>query len=125
MKSVLLIVILLFLASCDFQKDENCISGDCINGFGVYEFDNGDKYAGDNKKNEPHGRGTYIWANGDMYIGDWTNGIRHGRGSYTYANGDNYGGQFKNNKMHGQGVFKSADGSIIHDGKWFNDEPVY
>jgi hypothetical protein len=73
-----------------------CISGDCNNGKGVKEFDNGDKYEGDFKNGELNGKGTYTWKPGEFA----KSGERN-----------KYVGEFKNNKISGKGTHYKADGS--------------
>ena len=51
---VLLTLFVLFFSSSVVAE---CISGDCTNGYGVYEWDNGDKYVGESKNNKSHGLG--------------------------------------------------------------------
>ena len=51
-------------------------TGDCVNGFGTYNFDNGDSYTGYWKNGKRHGKGTYIWSNGQRIDGVWENGTR-------------------------------------------------
>jgi len=51
-----------------FNVFAGCISGDCVSGYGVYEWDNGDKYAGESKGNLLHGQGTYTYANGENAV---------------------------------------------------------
>ena len=55
----------LFLSTSLIAK---CISGDCINGYGTYVWDEGDKYIGESKDNLFHGQGTYYYDNGDKYV---------------------------------------------------------
>ena len=46
-----------------------CIEGDCNNGHGTYEWENGDIYVGEFKDDKKHGRGTYIFADGKIVKG--------------------------------------------------------
>jgi len=41
-----------------------------------------------------------------------------------YANGAKYTGEFLHGMAHGKGVETYPDGSIRHDGLWFDAEPV-
>ena len=62
----------LFLSTSVFANE--CISGDCVNGYGTYVWDNGDKYVGEWKNNLFEGQGTYTFANGTAQKGIWKNG---------------------------------------------------
>ena len=73
-------------------------------------FGNGDRYHGEIRNGQPHGRGVYTWAGGDQYEGDFVNNKRTGRGVYTWAEGGRYEGDFVNGKRTGRGVYTWADG---------------
>ena len=66
-------------------------------------FLNGDKYEGELKDDEPHGKGELTTSSGDKYIGDFQNGKKHGEGLLIKNNGNKYEGSFKNSKAHGLG----------------------
>jgi len=82
---------------------EECISGDCINGYGTYIFGpgewEGDKYIGENKNNLSHGLGTYYFVSGDKYAGEYKNNKRDGQGTYYYSDGEVEKGIWKNNEL--------------------------
>ena len=44
-----LLLVLLFLPLIGFGQ---CVSGDCENGYGIYTWDNGEKYVGEWKREE-------------------------------------------------------------------------
>jgi hypothetical protein len=77
---------------------QECVEGDCRNGFG-----------------------TYTWFYGDKYVGEFKDGNRTGQGTYTWADGNKYVGAFKDGKIEGQGTFTFASGTI-EAGIWENDE---
>ena len=56
------------------QNLSQCISGDCENGFGVYNYSNGDRYEGLFKNGKWNGKGKYYYKNGDIYEGKWLDG---------------------------------------------------
>ena len=65
-----------------------CISGDCNNGKGVKEFDNGDKYEGDFKDGELNGNGTYTFkSNLGKYVGGFKNNRFFGKGTHYHKSG--------------------------------------
>ena len=78
------------------MSDQNCIYGDCENGYGGYAWDNGDKYEGEWKDDKMHGKGTIIFANGGEYAGEHIDGKLHGQGTFTTADGKVLKGLFEN-----------------------------
>ena len=60
-KLFILLSVFIFLAGCETtvkkKRQTGCISGNCQNGQGVYLWGNGDKYDGDWKNGEKHGKG--------------------------------------------------------------------
>ena len=42
---------------------DSCISGNCVNGQGTFQFNSGSKYVGEFKNSNFHGVGTYYYAN--------------------------------------------------------------
>ena len=95
-----------------------CISGDCENGYGTYEYmgkGEGNKYIGEHKDRVEHGLGTYTWGKGpnegDKYVGEYKDGKRHGVGTYTWASGDKYVGEWKDGDKHGRAFWIVSDGS--------------
>ena len=79
--------LLLVLLALPFIGFGQCISGDCVNGYGTYIYDDGTKYVGQWKNGLTHGQGTYTWANGDKYVGEWKDDMRNGQGTFTWADG--------------------------------------
>lgn len=64
-----------------------CVSGDCINGRGTYQYPSGAKYIGDFKDGEIHGLGVCYYTNGSKYSGEWRNRYPQGKGTKTYSDG--------------------------------------
>ena len=90
---------------------------DTIEGIVLVEWNNGDIYNGEWKKNQPNGVGEYKWKRGDFYIGEWKNGFRHGTGLYEFTNKDIYNGNWRNDKMNGSGHYTTEDGGSFY-GNW-------
>ena len=67
----LLTIFFLFLSTSVFA--DSCVSGDCVNGYGTYVWDDGDKYVGESKDNLLHGQGTYTYGDGTTKTGIWKN----------------------------------------------------
>ena len=68
MKHILLSLVLVLTFSFSAFADK-CVSGDCVNGYGTYVWDNGDKYVGESKDNLSHGQGTWTFANCEKHVG--------------------------------------------------------
>ena len=87
------------------KGSKGCVAGNCTNGYGMYTFDNGDKF-----------------------VGEWVNGVREGQGVYFYNSGAVYTGNFKNNTLSGYGYCKWASGSF-YLGDWadgaINGQGIY
>lgn len=71
------------------------------NCFGIVQFPNGSRYAGEFRESKFHGRGLINLTNGDQYDGEWRNGVQHGRGIYTPAGGSFRSGFWQNGKYVG------------------------
>ena len=99
-----------------------CLEGDCEEGTGIIQSDNGNKYSGTFHHGRMHGKGTLILTNGNSYNGDWMNGLREGVGIYTFSNGNVYTGSFRKNKFYGDGTMTFRSGNK-YVGSWENDQP--
>ncbi len=85
-----------------------CIKGDCQDGFGIYQYDNGSYYGffKDGKKND---YGIYVWSGIGTYVGNWKNNIMSGYGEFLEDNDDNSIGIYQNGVLNGMGY------SVIED----------
>ena len=115
-------------------------------GFGEYEWENGEYYSGywiNDKKNgkgrlyyknatikyegdfvndRKEGYGKYILKNGKYYYGYWLNDLRHGKGILYYKNDTiEYEGTFVNDKREGFGKYINENGEF-YIGHWLNDK---
>ncbi|AXG68137.1 MORN repeat protein [Kordia sp. SMS9] len=90
----------------DGKKTGKC-TGDCVNGFGKYEYTNGDTYWGFFKAGKRFGVGTYLWSNKSAYTGAYTaDGKRNGYGMYTYVDRSVFKGIFVDDRINGLGMMK-------------------
>ena len=113
----------------------------------VIKEKNGDKYIGELKDGQKHGRGILIYANhekfnkyegfwkfnkkhsngtmyykdGTTYIGQWNNDMREGKGILYYSTGEKFKGHFKEDKKEGKGYFYSKNYNSIFLGYYKND----
>lgn len=105
-----------------FSATAQCLEGDCQNGRGIYQFENGNKYGGEFKRGFMHGSGAIVFANGNKYNGDWREGNREGVGVYYFLTGNVYTGSFRKNKFDGRGTMTFSSGNK-YVGNWENDQP--
>ncbi len=99
-----------------------CVKGDCYNGYGVYNYANGNRYEGNFKDGSPDGKGILSFANGSKYLGHWEQNWRQGEGRLVFIEGHEYFGNFRRNQFHGQGVMRFANGDM-YDGNWEYNQP--
>ncbi|KJD31215.1 hypothetical protein PK35_15360 [Tamlana nanhaiensis] len=99
-----------------------CISGNCKDGYGTYEFESGAKIEGFFKNSKFHGYGQFLYANGDIYSGNFYNGQRSGFGTYEWkSTNEQYYGHWKDGKQDGYGYYyknnKLSQAGIYTQGK--------
>ncbi len=92
------------------------------NCYGVYQFDNGNRYDGEFRNNKAHGIGIlYFAANdklrGNRYEGEFREGKFDGRGKYYTAKGLLYEGGFRDGNQHGSGTAYLPNGKVT-EGYW-------
>ncbi len=85
-----------------------CVQGDCQNGWGKYEYENG-HYDGFWKNGLKHGYGLYNWDDIGKYIGSWINDEMSGYGVYIADNNDNIIGHYEKGQLNGLGITVSGD----------------
>ncbi|MGZ5302573.1 MAG: hypothetical protein ACXWDO_00525 [Bacteroidia bacterium] len=65
------------------QQTAKCLSGDCVNGLGTMQYENGDLYEGQFINSQRIGMGKYIWAaDQSRYEGSWLSDTMNGYGTY-------------------------------------------
>lgn len=116
----------------NYASDE-CVSGDCKNGTGVFKWSNGDKYEGAFERGGKHGKGVFYASNGDRYDGEFRFNEKDGKGisifkngekfvgryerdrmdygTYSYGNGDKYNGSFSGGIPSSRGTYTYANGA--------------
>lgn len=124
MKKLFLIIFSITLLNSIFLYADQCIDGNCMNGYGTMVYDGSGDYYEQVNDYKMTGQGMVIYADGTKYTGQFQNGLMHGEGTITYVNGAKYTGQFLNGLMHGQGTIYKKDGSIEKTGFFQNGEFV-
>jgi hypothetical protein len=110
---------------------------------------NGDRYSGEWKDNQRHGKGTHYYKkSGHKYMGEWENDKRHGYGTLSIPEAGSiqretsqslfaskskhsstnemaklvkvYTGSWKDDRKHGHGTYFYSDGSV-YEGNWYQD----
>lgn len=89
-------------------KRRSCISGDCLNGYGVFLSRSGERYEGNWKQGSREGRGICYYANGDKYEGQWSDNHKQGEGKMTYKNGSIKNGIWEKDAFKGEIKNKDA-----------------
>ena len=72
-----------------------CLSGDCVNGEGVYQLPSGAKYYGSFEEGEIHGYGICNFPDNTTYKGEWKHRFPDGIGTRTYSDGTSRYGYWK------------------------------
>ena len=83
-----------------------------LNGFAMWEFNNGHIYEGNWVEGQMSGQGTYEWPTGNVYVGNFENHRRSGYGVLVYASGDRYEGNWVDDRMSGQGTYTWDNGNV-------------
>ncbi len=128
-----------------------CVTGDCVNGQGIFIYPSGAVYIGDFRNGEIHGVGVCYYSDGSKYQGEWSLRYPDGKGTKTYADGKKRTGAWKKgqpidasgnietaiattevadvqtgclsgNCENGQGAFAYPDGSK-YDGQFTSGKP--
>jgi hypothetical protein len=93
-------------------QDENCLSGDCITGYGTYQFPSGNKYTGEFKDRKREGKGVFYFADGDKFDGSWNNNQK-ASGTYYFNTGAKYTGTYDSQGQEYNGTVTSVTGMAI------------
>jgi hypothetical protein len=99
MKSrVLLLLFFAILSTTSYAQVNNCLFGNCRDGYGKFKYENGDVYIGHFDEYKSDGQGVLLYANGMKYIGSWKKGKIEGEGRMHLADGSVTLGIWKNNE---------------------------
>lgn len=118
----LVAVLYIFFGLIPPSNSQQCIRGNCTNGFGTYVFASKARYSGEFLASKMHGKGIMYYANGSKYLGNWKNGTRNGEGKLMYKDGNQYTGSFVLDKIEGTGTMEYANGDR-YTGQWVSEKP--
>ncbi|MBF0172229.1 MAG: tetratricopeptide repeat protein [Magnetococcales bacterium] len=107
-----LTVLAIFLGFTPLPLSAECLRGDCQNGVGIYQWSSGDRYQGQFKDGQRHGRGQYIHRDGSVYTGEYFMGQRQGQGTLVWSSGKRYSGSWNQGLQQGQGRKSWPDGRV-------------
>lgn len=68
-------------------QDGTCVSGNCIDGYGRFEWKSGEEYIGNFSQGKMNGYGVFYWQSKRKFIGGWKKGKMDGEGMLFYENG--------------------------------------
>lgn len=104
------------------NTETGCTIGDCNNGYGRYNYSNGDYYIGFFKNRHMH-QGSYYFSSGAKYSGEWnSNDQMHGMGRYWASDDSYYGGYWSNGKFNGRGYYDNKATGKKEVGVWTNGQ---
>ncbi len=95
-----LIIVATFWISNDVAAQ--CLSGDCVNGRGKFQYPSGAMYQGEFVDGEIHGVGKLTYSDGREYIGEWVNRYQEGKGKMTLPDGRVFKGYWKRGEFYGE-----------------------
>lgn len=94
---------------------------DQMHGRGVYTFASGKTYTGDLVQNKFTGKGVMRWPDGTEVAGEFKEDEADGAATKTWADGTSYRGGWKNGFMTGRGTRYYSNGSVYR-GQWSRDK---
>ena len=98
------------------------VQGNTVEGYGVLQAGNGQRFAGLFENNEPQLGVTQFQGN-SRYAGQQVNGLPHGLGVYEYATGVVFAGEWSEGRIQGLGVSEAALGVTVA-GEWEGNAPI-
>lgn len=133
-----ILTILLFALPL-LSMGQDCISGDCQNGYGTFVYTDGSYYIGEFEDGRRFGQGVLFMSNDTKYVGSWKNDLKDGEGRVYRKNILLQSGEWYRNNLkeavteknrcisgdckNGFGVYLYADGRKVV-GKFENSQIV-
>lgn len=102
------------------QLESGCISGNCIDGYGTFNYENGEQYEGFFKNAHRSGPGLLLYEDGSSFNGMWENDEKNGLGFYSSYDGSFFLGHHQANLRNGEGIEQMYDeeGVIFSIANW-------
>jgi len=93
--------LLFFLLNCSWLQAQygDCMSGNCKDGYGHFEWTTGEEYIGNFDNGKMSGYGVFYWQSKRKFIGYWKHGKMNGEGILFYENGNIKQGVWKDNTL--------------------------
>ncbi len=104
------IFIILFIIPLNNIISQECLLGDCKNGYGVFKYSDA-TYSGFWKNGSQEGLGFLKYTSDDAYVGEFKNKKFDGEGAFFKANNEKYFGEFKEGMQDGIGVYQNVGGN--------------
>lgn len=98
-----------FVTPISTANRKGCIQGDCQDGYGIYNFQQGDRYEGTFANGKPDGHGIVMYQNGDRYEGEMQAGAFTGFGIYYEKSGGIFEGSWSGGKYLGNTRISNSD----------------
>ncbi|MCB1171619.1 MAG: FecR domain-containing protein, partial [Leptospiraceae bacterium] len=102
------------------QCENRCLSGDCSNGTGEYEFRDCSVYEGEFQQGRRNGKGLYRFPSGANLSGIFQDGRPTGPFEYRFPEGGVFKGELQRNDVvasNGGFQIEGATGTLIEDGR--------
>lgn len=87
-----------------------CISGNCLNGKGVFVDKDGNEFNGEFNNEKKMGKGKILYINGNVYEGNWVMNKPEGDGKIILYTGDIYNGKWYMGEFSGNGIYTVSNG---------------
>ncbi|MEM6718201.1 MAG: glycosyltransferase family 39 protein [Bacteroidota bacterium] len=81
-------------------------------------------YWGNWKDDKRNGFGIYVWEDGQKYEGNWKDDVRHGKGTLSFENGETLEGTWTAGKLNGEVIKKDKNGVMIEKSVYENNQKV-
>jgi hypothetical protein len=106
-------------AAIGMEKYQGQFKEDQRHGRGMCIYPDGARYTGEWAAGAVSGEGRFEHANGDVFVGTLAHGHRV-RGKLTWASGDEYDGEFAagDNRPAGEGTMHYSSVGVVHAGTW-------
>ena len=90
----------------------------------LFEFKPELGYTGDWNNDKRDGYGIYVWQDGQRFEGYWKNNLRHGNGTVIFENGESLTGTWIEGSLNGIAIKKDQDGKVIERALYEKNQKV-